>query len=157
MTDFEIALCEATVGYDMDLSGCEFYEPEEGPLRDLKAMICDEPVRILKDLFPWATYYCGYATDECPLYAFIPGELLEEVTWPKKIEGAEVIFTLLGTGTVYETDRDCCCWGEVDEEGNWKPTGCTNGKPHPKCTRCDGHGSVLSPGGHWALYKYRTK
>jgi hypothetical protein len=145
----EIACLEATRGYGLDLSGDHF---DEGSGEFEGFLVYEHPwISTMVDNFPWIAEH-SWDGPGTPVYVFKPDELMcEEPAWPAEIIRDDIIWKFAHYGTVNETDRDCICHGK-ETNGEWEFTGNYLDGPYPKCDRCDGHGTVVSPGGYWALY-----
>jgi len=141
MTEVE----EATVGYGLDLRGDCFVKETDGDF-DTYLVYESPSYADIHDLFPWV----GAVERESHslLYVFV---LEYEVEWPD-IVFRNLTWSLYSHGTVHDSDRECVCHGRTTSDGTWEATGNTADEPYLACSRCDGHGTVSSPGGRWALY-----
>ena len=141
-------LTHLSIGYNLDCGGYEFTNPEHKSLEG--CVVWDDPDA---DYIPWVLGALDKGSDwwglSCPMYAFRPSQGAFE--WPETLPDPDFPRRLLGHGRLYDTDRECYCRGQPEGD-EWVPSGDGSGEPYPHCERCEGEGTVDSPGGLWALY-----
>lgn len=169
---------DLNVGYDLDLNG-DAWEDASSCITGVGPVFLWRDPKL--DSFPYMcddsfSTRCRFRDLREPVLFFVPDSY--SMAWSKNIFSKGTTLTLQRFGTVNETDRSCVCHGQFVYDGSgfirlsseavdrieaktgiplaatarWKFTGNASDIPFPLCDRCDGSGSVLSPGGSWALY-----
>jgi len=145
-----------TIGYGLDMGGHEFSEPEEGEV------FHGEPETFLLWEDPDLNYCPGWPphmSGSADLLVIAPREYMQSTyTFPEKIIWPDRTWTRLAHGWLNSTDRECYCHGRPvkrpdEQTGEWEFTGNLLDPAYPDCDRCEGDGSVESPGGNWAIYE----
>lgn len=134
-----VARC--TFGYDLDSGGYEWEIalPEKNLPKDLgTVLLLDSGL----DYLP-----IGQGSSSIAFCAFLPGN--RELSLPDVIEEEDGDrYVLVFRGLFETTDRHCTCVEWEEREGT--------GEVHPDCHRCDGDGTLESPGGAYGLYVWQV-
>ena len=156
-------LAELSAGYGLDGGGYSF---EQAPDALPGCVVWDRPD---EDYVPWVNDIkrvkrSGYSSTgemDSRIYAFLPCGPYgapSDFAWPKSYVDGTMTYTLQGSGSLQETDRECGCNGRPDPDngaaghGPWEYTGSSLDPAHPSCPRCEGSGFITSDGGLWAVY-----